>query len=148
MHFKGGVTVMKKLRYIVLGLLVSLLLSCDARVMGSLVPVSLVELLANPQRFENKIVEVSGYLESINDLRLFLTKEHAVINDVKSSVEIFDSTDGGILIQLPCMSHYVKVTGKFSKVYKGYAHAIKDVSRIYEYDSNEFCWDTKENRGK
>ena len=102
-------------------------------------PVSLVQLLANPQKYEHRFVWVIGYLERLPNLMLYLTKNHARIFDIASAIDIHDTTAGGELILSTCVSNWVRVRGVFGML-EGVYPAIVDVEEVVILESHGSCW--------
>jgi len=135
-------------------ILASLIASCDAvSDDDDLVLVSLVQLLATPEKFEGKQIRVVGFLQSAGQLRLFLTRDHALALDDWSSVRVHDDTPGGSLILSDCPGHYVTITGKFDRD-KGSPQALINtgiilraiirVDDVLRMDTVETCWQRQE----
>lgn len=103
------------------------------------IAVSLVSLLATPERFEGKFVHVVGYLTSGPALHLYLSKEHAKIFDLPSSIFINDTSPGGTLTQSSCEGRFVRVRGVFGR-YEGVQPAIVEVAQVDDLETHETCW--------
>ena len=103
------------------------------------IPVSLVRLLAAPDDFSGKRVEVIGFLQKKPTLHLFLTRDHAISLDIQSSVIVSDDSSDGSLTQSDCMDHYVRVTGRFDRL-MGVAWAIVGSEDVMRMDTIENCW--------
>lgn len=101
--------------------------------------VSLVHLLTEPADYEGLEVEVGGFLKDEINLKLYLTKEHAVASDSLSSVLVSDTKQGDIL-QSSCLSSFVFVTGIFEKIVNQPGYLIKDIEHIYQPKSGKVCW--------
>lgn len=103
------------------------------------VPVSVIQLVANPDDFAGKAIEVTGYLQKNPTLRLFLSKDHGTARDIQSSVIVSDDTPGGLLTQSGCLGQYVKITGTFDRL-MGAAWAVVRVREVRRAETAEMCW--------
>ncbi len=103
------------------------------------VPVSVVQLVTNPDDFAGKAIAVTGYLQKNPTLRLFLSKDHGAARDIQSSVIVSDDTSGGSLTQSGCLDQYVKVTGTLDRL-MGAAWAVVRVREVRDAETAEMCW--------
>ena len=103
--------------------------------------VSMVALLANPEKFDGKRILVTGYLGRGNDI--YLTKEYSEINDRNSALLLnLDESNINNLSASQCRDKYVEVTGVFGLVnIKGLAPrlGINKVSAIKNQATNVDC---------
>jgi hypothetical protein len=70
----------------------------------------MVELIASPEKWEGRVVSVSGYFNVENGM-LFLTREHASARDLESAVPVGGST--GPVDFGDCSSAVSRVVGRF-----------------------------------
>jgi hypothetical protein len=103
------------------------------------ITVSLIQLLATPDKFDQKFVWVVGYLERGPNLNLYLTKDHARVFDHASSIGVHDTTVGGTLTLSSCVGNFVRVRGVFGKL-EGLFPAIVDVEEVENLESHGSCW--------
>ena len=121
-------------------LLASLGLSCSvAKDDEQAAPGPLVRLLISPDDVFGKRIQTIGFLQKGLSLRLFLTMDHAVSQDIQSSIIVRDDSPGGALTKSSCLDHYVRVTGRF-ELYMGAALAIVEVEKVERADTREICW--------
>ena len=138
----GGVDVRsRRLPWGVLIVLIGSLASAcgGAETSDDAVPVSVVQLVANPDDFAGKAIAVTGYLQKNPTLRLFLSKDHGAARDIQSSVIVSDDTSGGSLTQSGCLDQYVKVTGTLDRL-MGAAWAVVRVREVRDAETAEMCW--------
>ena len=106
-------------------------------------PVSLIELLAVPEKFNGKEISVIGYLNGTITFDLYLSRDHANILDRESSIEIIDNTPDGSLIQSSCASNYVQVKGTFKKRADS-MYVIAYIKSVSIMESLKTCWKSSE----
>lgn len=99
--------------------------------------VSLVRLIATPEKFAGLRVQVIGYLGK--PLQLYLTEKHAEVEDFWSGIEIFDPSEDGSLTRSSCVGNWVKVTGTLYRRQNG-LYALWPVERVQLLDSYGICW--------
>jgi hypothetical protein len=101
-------------------------------------PVPMVKLLVTPTALDGKRVRVVGYLGP--DMRLYLTKEHALQLDFESALFVADAPDGSIS-KSACLGGWVELTAEvvqFDPGAFGLAHVV-EISRPAA--KNELrCW--------
>jgi len=92
---------------------------------------SLTRLLVTPENAANTSISVKGYLDKGIQLSLYLTKEHAEIDDLLSSIFVANKISGNTDISRLCSGQYVEVQGgfEFSKSMGG-APTISAPSKI------------------
>lgn len=93
-----------------------LVLSMSSQASAQQSLVSLVELLANPERALAQYpdgVSTVGYLhfDGAGGPRLFLTRDHALAGDIGSALVILDDTDKNEIYEMKCDNEYVRVIG-------------------------------------
>ncbi|MDH3521304.1 MAG: hypothetical protein OEM49_12685 [Myxococcales bacterium] len=116
------------------------LLLCQAALPGAaepgdpLLPASLVQILVAPERYEGRRVNVVGYLAAGPQMRLFITRDHARVLDLESSVEVESEALGAS----DCMEKYARVVGKLARV--NTIWRIVEVERVARLDAFESCW--------
>src|SRR6056297_764269 len=71
--------------------------------------VSMVKILVRPSEFEGKKISVVGYLSRAHSPALYLSKEHALLNDISSGIPVYPED----LSISDCMDRFVRITGKF-----------------------------------
>ena len=98
--------------------------------------VSMVDLLANEERYVARVIEVVGYLHV--DTSLYLTKEHAEAFDGLSAVLVSDTSEGDITSS-PCIGSYVRVRGKLIET-DPQSYVLVGVNQIFQPSTNSFCW--------
>tara|TARA_R110002072_G_scaffold250191_1_gene409066 strand:- start:43 stop:462 length:420 start_codon:yes stop_codon:yes gene_type:complete len=104
------------------------------------IAISMVELILNGQAYEGSCISATGYLSHHNP-RLYLTKDHSLINDSLSSIYIVDRTEEGDVHQ-NCGDNYVTVTGRLvaiSKISVG-IDEIKSVFKYGEIEGSGYCY--------
>ena len=74
---------------------------------------SMVELLARPGEYEGALIEVKGFYGGIFYTLLFLTRDHAEIDDTDSAFLVIDETEG--FISKHCAGYYVTIEGRFKR---------------------------------
>lgn len=74
--------------------------------------VSLVSLLARPDRHEGKFVSAMGYF-SPWDVGLYLTSGHSDARDMTSMVSVMDHTIDASIIRSDCAEAFARVEGTF-----------------------------------
>lgn len=99
--------------------------------------VPLVALIATPDRYVGVRVDVVGYLD--RPLHLYLTRDHAAVEDVSSSIDIIDGSEGGTLTHSTCVSHWVELIGTFYRRSNG-LFGIRDAEEVRRLDTYEVCW--------
>ena len=92
---------------------------------------SLINLIANPRKFDGKRVIVVGYMRDFN---LYLTDIHERINDNDSSISIVDSEMERIISA--CSERYVRIDATFYP-YKG---GLRDVEEVEDIARGDDCW--------
>lgn len=77
--------------------------------------VSIVHLIAYPEKIAGRRVRVKGYLANpgIGGARLFLSKAHADIEDFHSSIPVGEGIDWS---KSDCINKYVDLTGDFGEI--------------------------------
>jgi len=106
---------------------------------------SMVELLVRPVGYEGALIEVTGFYGGV-PTALFLTRDHAEINDLDSGFFVTDETEG--FVNKHCAGHYVRIEGRFKRRLGGLPGSdpenfeIDDVTRItILVDGKETtCW--------
>jgi len=101
--------------------------------------VSMVNLIGSPENYVGMNLQTVGYFRRRGNMRLFLTKEHALISDVVSSILISD-TDNGDIYASGCLRSHSEITGKFTRIDPG-AYGIVNVERIYDPIKKVVCWE-------
>lgn len=95
-------------------LMVAVFAACDGRAEGG--RVSLISLVAEPDKFLGREVTVVGYHASgLEPPLLYLTKEQAQLNDWPSGVLLYETIEGTRFSALMgCQDQYVMVIGRFA----------------------------------
>lgn len=119
-----------------------LLLACGVGADRPSVHVSLVNLLSDPDQYADRNVTVVGYLKDLANLRLFLTEDHALVNDTLSSILISD-TDSADILQSGCLMMYVQITGQFVEIDPN-SYGLVAVDRVYDPKKRNDCWEIDE----
>ena len=103
--------------------------------------VSMVRLLTSPSEADGLTVHVIGYLEDDIDLRLYLTRDHASLPDIMSSIAVQTRAKGDSASR--CAGSYALVIGKFGRSNFG-SFEILETLRIERWDPKsgklEHCW--------
>jgi hypothetical protein len=104
--------------------------------------VSLVELLADPEEALVKFpegVSTVGYLQfdAGGTPRLFLTRDHAMAEDIGSALFLFDDTESEGIYGMSCDQEYVRVVGMVEYVQGFSLTKIKYVRRT---ESDDYCF--------
>ena len=131
-------------------LLIAVVISDCSENEGSL-SVSMVSLIASPNKYDGKRITVEGYLEGSIGFRLYLTKEHAMINDSSSSVSLVNLDFKDTAISEYCTGNYAVVKGRLKKlpnvplfVKDVRFFIIDDLEKILMYDDElriSRCWE-------
>jgi len=100
--------------------------------------VSLVELLAVPEKYADKNVRVKGFYNGEFYGAIFINHISADIMDEDSSIPVIDQTEAGELA-LGCKNGYVEVIGHFA--FDGYEYKISDVKKVMDVKSLKVCWE-------
>ena len=108
-------------------------------VSASVYPVSLVQLLVTPEKYDGKDITVIGYLKHTITLQLYLTRDHANMLDKRSSITILDNTSDGSLLQSSCAPSYVQIRGTFKRI-KYSMYVIYDVKEVLQMDNLKICY--------
>lgn len=112
----------------------------------SLYRVSIVKLLANPEKYHNRMVNVKGFLHhKFEDSKIYLTKEHSQFNSHENALWV--NYDENVIVEplkggkedLQSMDRkFVTLVGYFDMNSNGhfgnYAGTIRDVIRISTVD--------------
>ena len=98
--------------------------------------VSMIQLLDSLGRYEGKTVSVKGYLDTFTGLKLYLTKDHAIIHDFPSSILV--SEEPGIS-DSECADSYVEIVGKIVRLNSS-IFAIVDLTKISNPIDGNVCW--------
>ncbi|MBL4801140.1 MAG: hypothetical protein JKY45_04545 [Emcibacter sp.] len=103
--------------------------------------VSMTQLIATPERYKDKKIRVVGYYAKDIDM-LYLSKDHAEINDYKSSIYISGPSLGkNVLRDSSCVGQYIEVTGIFQQTKNWDFYAIHDVINALAVKKDELCWE-------
>lgn len=123
-----------------------LLLSCKEMIREvdpepGLLIVSLIDLLAHPDKYEGKKIQVKGYL---SNGYIYLSKDHAeVSHDVTLSIYIVEPTEDGSMTQ-NCSDAYGSVEGVFivkGRPWRQGMNVIDLVQRVNLFKPEpETCW--------
>jgi hypothetical protein len=108
-------------------LLVALSSCAGAQEVVNLGSVSMIQLIANPERFAGRRIAVSGYLAE--GQRLYLTREHAELSDMSSAIDL----SGEFLDDYrssPCSKSLVTVSGRFVETKPPKTYMIRDIEQI------------------
>lgn len=116
----------------------ALLMACDSSDSDATRVVSLVGLLATPEKFIGEKVAVRGYLARHGGLNLYLTSEHAAAYDSASSLIVLDPTEGAALTQSPCADSFVEIRGTFGIGFQ-MGTVIRDVKSVFRFPGG-YCW--------
>ena len=135
------------MRFLLLALSLAILSVIELIAASDAMPVSLITLLANPNDFDGKKVQIEGYVHiRFEDSALYLTKEYAerysggyaVWLEYKEGFEPYDINNGNEIDLNTLDSKWVLIEGIFR--YDGgeqghlgnFAAEVLDVDRIYE----------------
>jgi len=111
---------------------------------------SVVSLLSNPVRYEGSLIGLKGYFGGGRTTvfpALFLSQDHAEIDDISSSFSLMNQTGG--FIEKHCRGHYVYLEAKFvrqsgpeNRGSDPGMFAIADVTKLEIYrDGKRYpCW--------
>jgi len=102
----------------------------------SSVIVSVIRLLESPDQYVDRSIIVKGYLSNNPGLNLYVTKDHALINDIASKVHV--SQDPGIS-ESKCANTYVEIVGSFVRIGKS-NFGIGHIEKISDAISDQVCW--------
>lgn len=110
---------------------------------------SMVELIVRPETYEGVLIEVKGFYGGPFPA-LFLSREHAGINDLDSAFLVADETEG--FITKHCAGHYVQIEGRFKRRLGGLMGGdpenfiIDDVTQIDILGDSKTttCWPRKD----
>lgn len=69
---------------------------------------SMVNLLVQPANFEGKKISLVGYLARNDSPFVYLSREHALLNDISSGFPVYVES----LSVSECMNRFVRVTGR------------------------------------
>jgi hypothetical protein len=94
--------------------LFTLFVGCEGRADGG--RVSLMSLISNPERFVDEQVTVVGYhAAGLEPPLLYISKDHARLNDWPSGVLLYETVDGTRFSALAeCQDQYVMVIGRYT----------------------------------
>jgi hypothetical protein len=110
-------------------------------------PTSLVDLIVRPQELENRRIMVSGFLSRDANLYLYLTEDHAKLEDIASAVLV--DSDGLVgLAANHCLERYVSAVGSFGKDAGG-EYAILQLDEVLissEAWGKRSCWARQKGR--
>ena len=98
--------------------------------------VSVIRLLESPDRYVDRPITVKGYLSNHPGLNLFVTKDHALMNDIASKVHV--SQDPGIS-ESACANSYVEIVGSLVRIGKS-SFGIGRIKKISDAMSDQVCW--------
>jgi hypothetical protein len=98
---------------------------------------SLTQLIANPNEYEDRSIEVVGYADRIDASHwLFLSPGHASARDVLSAVRIYVTADAGALSEIElCEGAFVRVWGKFVLPEDGFS-GLTEIQRVMRYEAD------------
>jgi hypothetical protein len=115
--------------------------SAEAGDVGDL-SVPLVYLLTQPEKLDGMSVQVIGYLAYDSVLRIYLTRDHASVHDVLSSVSINVPLDDRDLPK--CAGAYALVVGRFGVGRSGRFEILNPI-RVERWDTVSGgmarCWE-------
>lgn len=130
------------MRRIMLSILLMILASqaCGDRYTAT----SLVELIGDPEYYSGHNVMVFGWLHRAGNLRLYLTRDHAVAMDFPSSAAVMVEETRDLESVVACADAYVFVHGRVV-MEPQLGVALEQIERIefpgwescYEYGSNQ-----------
>ncbi|PKM18509.1 MAG: hypothetical protein CVV11_14470 [Gammaproteobacteria bacterium HGW-Gammaproteobacteria-15] len=109
-------------------------------------PVSLVQLIATPDKFLNKRIRVRGHFLSAGDSWLYLTSDHAKFRDNKSAINVLDDTETGELYDMECNNGWVDIKGYFLATFRSDRREIEGrliVDSVYSLNKEKYCWERK-----
>ncbi len=128
------------MKYFVLTTLLLLQSCVEKEKLGVAAP-SIVELILEPSRYNNRKVRVFGYFDNVPVTSLYLSKEHAKAFDVSSSIYVGDNSDGGTMHHSGYAGNLVFVSGSITKDRKFNEYMIFPVEKIVIFDTKEVCWE-------
>ena len=101
----------------------STLLSFTAVAVDEARPVSLVQLIANPDKFNGKLVVVFGYLRLSERPALYLHEDDAA-NSLMTNALWIDSTESMRQHRTELSQRYVKIVGRFRAGGEGHVYFL------------------------
>jgi len=84
--------------------------------------VSMIKVLADPEKFLGKRISLAGYLAHRDLPILFLMEEYAFINNVESGIYVSRSD----VVESSCFGRFVVLSGRFEKDSSG-AHFLREI---------------------
>lgn len=132
-------------RPLAVGLLSIVLASCSPA--GSGGAISLISLIATPERYVDSRVIVSGFHETGHEPPiLYLSREQARVDDWTSGVLLYETVDGRRFSSLDgCHDRYVKVVGRFAELPIG-GLGVTEIERVVAFDNDgadsRVCFET------
>jgi uncharacterized membrane protein YcgQ (UPF0703/DUF1980 family) len=122
-------------RLALFALFVTTLFAFCPRVLGQAEPfVSLIQLIANPEKYDGKQVQVTGFLRlEFEGNRIFLHKEDYTYNIVENAVRIGVTKEQGQDLKDKNM-HYVSVVGTFKAGKRGTSNPNGTILKIAAVD--------------
>ncbi|GAB1270009.1 hypothetical protein NBRC116493_32620 [Aurantivibrio infirmus] len=115
---------------------------------GSPLSVSLINIVANPKKYEDQHIQVYGYLsDSAGSLHLFISKDSASVLDFASSVYVEDIAVDGKYISDICSGYNARLQGDLLYIQEdrnisGYYEIVnlKRISIFDEKNESTDCW--------
>ena len=105
---------------------------------------SLVHMIATPSDLDGRVVIVAGFLDYQEGLYLFLTENHARIDDTHSAVPVLEPSVDAPLANSSCLGSFVYVKAKIDRNAGGGVYVMTDVEHVVRYPPEspdfEFCW--------
>lgn len=98
--------------------------------------ISMIRLMANPERYYEKEVKFAGWLY-FNEV--FPTEEYTKLLAIpESGVEIHDPSSDGSMVS-SCDERYVIVTGVVRGEGPNYFY-LDNISSVYDIQAKKYCW--------
>lgn len=103
--------------------------------------VSLIQLIATPDKYVNKYISVQGYYGGI-PIHLYLTKDHADIGDYFSAIQLVDDVPSrkGSMPASSCRYNYIMVNGLFLQIPNKSSYIIRDIEKAHFSRAGGICW--------
>jgi hypothetical protein len=100
-------------------------------------PVSVIELIAVPAKYEDQKIRVKGYFEFGIFPAIYPNHLSAEIDDTASAIDVVDQTEDGSLSQ-NCSKKYVTLSGRLAMYQNHYE--IRDIVEALDAKTLKPCW--------
>ena len=101
-------------------------------------PVSIFELIVDPQKYAGKEIVTVGYIGNFTNWFLFASKDQFEAHDTLSSILLSDTDDRGIA-DSKCVKKYSVVEGQFRYI-EDIGYIISGISRIRDAKTFDVCY--------